>query len=86
MISTGYFRKVDDLGRIVLPKEVRHKLSIHEKDTLEIFIKGNFILMQKSEPSCIFCGNATEIQQFMGRNLCSSCVAQISESRGKTNL
>ena len=56
MKSTGIVRKVDDLGRIVLPIELRRTLDIHERDSIEIFVDGNQIVLKKYSPACIFCG------------------------------
>lgn len=58
MKSTGIVRKVDDLGRIVLPIELRRTLDINERDSIEIFVDGNQIVLKKYSPSCIFCGEA----------------------------
>ena len=57
MKSTGMIRKVDELGRIVIPKEIRDMFNIIEKDLMEIFIDGDNIILRKYEESCIFCGN-----------------------------
>lgn len=77
MKSTGIVRKVDDLGRIVLPKELRKVLDIDERDPLEIFVDGTFIMLQKYEPSCVFCGNAGNITSFKGKNVCSDCLDEM---------
>ena len=68
MKSTGIVRKVDELGRIVLPIELRRTLNINEKDSLEIFVDNDRIVLQKYEPACIFCGNADNIINYKGRN------------------
>ena len=77
MKSTGIVRKVDDLGRIVLPKELRMVLDIAERDPLEIFVEGNFIMLQKYQPSCIFCGNAKDTTVFKNRNVCRECLDEL---------
>lgn len=77
MKSTGIVRKVDDLGRIVLPKELRKILNINEKDPLEIFVDSGYIMLQKYEPSCIFCGGGEEIINYKGKNLCVHCLAEL---------
>jgi len=79
MKSTGIVRKVDDLGRIVLPKELRKVLNIEERDPLEIFVEGSFIMLQKYEPSCIFCGSPENIRAFKGKNVCAACTAEFGE-------
>lgn len=77
MKSTGIVRKVDELGRIVLPIELRRTLNINEKDALEIFVDTDRIILQKYEPACIFCGNADGIITYKGRNICEGCRASL---------
>jgi len=79
MKSTGIVRKVDDLGRIVLPKELRKVLSIDERDPLEIFVDGNYIMLQKYEPSCIFCSNADKVSVYKGKNICENCMNELKK-------
>jgi len=79
MKSTGIVRKVDELGRIVLPIELRRTLEIEEKDSLEIYVEGNSIILKKYEPACIFCGNASDIKDYMGKNVCASCAKKLGE-------
>ena len=79
MKSTGIIRKVDDLGRIVLPIELRRMLDIAERDELEIFVESDRIVLRKYESSCIFCGSAQELTAFKGKNICSKCVGKLSE-------
>lgn len=78
MKATGIVRKVDELGRVVLPVELRRTLAIEEKDALEIFVDEETIILKKYEPACIFCGNAKEITNFKGKNICPDCIADIS--------
>ena len=77
MKSTGIVRKVDELGRVVLPIELRRTLDIAEIDALEIFIDGSNIILKKYEPACIFCGNAKDVSVFKGRNICPDCIRAI---------
>ena len=79
MKSTGIVRKVDELGRIVLPIELRRTLDIVEKDALEIYVDGNHIILKKYEPACIFCNSAINVVNFKGRNVCADCVKQLAE-------
>lgn len=79
MKSTGIVRKVDELGRIVLPIELRKNLDINIKDPLEIYVDGNSIVLKKYLPACIFCGEATNIIQFEGKNICEKCIEGISK-------
>ena len=79
MKSTGIIRKVDDLGRIVLPIELRRMLDIAERDELEIYMENDRIVLQKYEPACIFCGSAKGLVTHKGKNVCQDCVQSLSE-------
>ena len=73
MKSTGIVRKVDELGRVVLPIELRRTFNIAERDALEIYTEEGMIILKKYEPTCIFCGDAREIETFKGKNICRKC-------------
>jgi len=77
MKSTGIVRKVDELGRIVLPIELRRTLDIAEKDTLEIYVEGSSIVLRKYRPTCIFCDSAKNISVFNGKNICAKCLKEL---------
>lgn len=79
MKSTGIVRKVDELGRVVLPIELRRTLDINEKDSLEIFVDGNQIILQKYEPACIFCQSNGDIVSFCGKNVCRNCLNKLGK-------
>ena len=79
MKSTGMFRRVDELGRIVLPKELRTRLEIEEGDPLEIFLDGDHIVLQKYQPACTFCQSSDNIVYFQGKRVCAACLAKIKE-------
>ena len=74
MKSTGIVRKVDELGRIVLPISIRQTMDINEKDPLEIFTDENRIILQKYQSSCIFCNNADELVYFNDQRICRECL------------
>ncbi|MHB1126075.1 MAG: AbrB/MazE/SpoVT family DNA-binding domain-containing protein [Bacillota bacterium] len=76
--STGIVRKVDELGRVVIPIELRRTLGIDEKDALEIYVDHERIILKKYEPACVFCGNAEEVHNFRGKNVCRECAAAMS--------
>ena len=78
MKSTGIVRKIDDLGRIVLPIEQRRILEIGDRDSLEIFIEDNMLILKKYQPACIFCGTAKDVITFKGRNICPNCINEIN--------
>lgn len=79
MKSTGIVRKVDELGRIVLPIELRRTLDIAEKDCLEIYMDGPSIVLKKYQPACIFCDEANDITVFRGKNVCAKCLQALRE-------
>ena len=79
MKSTGVVRKVDELGRIVLPIEIRKTLDIKQKDAIEIFIDQDKIVLQKYQPACVFCSNADDIVYFNGKRICSACIEKMKE-------
>ena len=78
MKSTGIVRKVDELGRIVLPIELRRTLDIAVKDALEIYVDEGTIVLKKYEPSCIFCGNSKDVISFKGKNICPKCMEELA--------
>ena len=80
MKSTGIVRKVDELGRIVIPIELRRTLDIAEKDSLEIYVDGERIILAKHEDSCVFCGKTKNITEFKGKNVCDTCFEEIRNS------
>lgn len=77
MKNTGVVRKIDQLGRIVLPMELRRTMSIDIKDPLEIYVDGESIILRKYQPTCIFCGEGNDLKQLHGKNICSKCKNQI---------
>lgn len=79
MKSTGIVRKVDELGRIVLPIELRRTLGIEEKDRIEIFVDGESVILRKYQPACIFCDNAKDIINYKGKNICPDCIRAMNE-------
>ena len=77
MKATGIVRRVDELGRIVLPKELRDTFDIHKQDPVEIFVDGEYIVLKKYEPACIFCGNAGNVVSIKGKNVCQDCIKEL---------
>lgn len=78
MKSTGIVRKVDELGRIVLPIELRRTLDIEEKDSLEIYVDGSSIVLRKYQPACVFCDDATDVVNFKGKIVCQNCLKELA--------
>ena len=80
MKSTGIVRNVDELGRIVIPKEMRTKMDITSSDPIEIYVEGDKIILTKFQHLCAFCGSSTELCDFKGKKICASCLSEIKES------
>lgn len=81
MKSTGVVRKVDGLGRIVLPIELRKILNIGVKEPLEIYVDGEQIILKKYQPDCLFCGSADDVLNYKGKNICSKCMKELREGK-----
>ena len=79
MKATGMVRKVDELGRIVIPIEIRNKFNISEKDELEIYVDSSSIVLKKYEPNCIFCGNTKNLVEYKDKLICSKCAQKINK-------
>ncbi len=77
MKSTGVVRKVDELGRIVIPVELRRTLNIDVKDALEIYVDGDQVILKKYEPACIFCGDARDVINYKSKNICQKCLTEL---------
>lgn len=75
--STGIMRRVDELGRVVLPMELRNKFGITEKDPMEIFVESDMIILKKFENSCTFCDSTTKLVEFNDKLICEKCLKQI---------
>ncbi|WP_366749992.1 AbrB/MazE/SpoVT family DNA-binding domain-containing protein [Tepidanaerobacter sp. EBM-38] len=80
MKSTGIVRKVDSLGRVVIPIELRRTLGISVKDALEIYVDTDRIILKKYLPACIFCGSAEDLINFDGKNICKKCAKKIENT------
>ncbi|MBO5946392.1 MAG: AbrB/MazE/SpoVT family DNA-binding domain-containing protein [Clostridia bacterium] len=79
MKATGIVRNVDELGRIVVPKEMRTKMDITSGDPVEIFVEGDKIVLRKYTPFCLFCESAETVTEFQGKKICKKCLAEIKE-------
>ncbi|MZP30715.1 AbrB/MazE/SpoVT family DNA-binding domain-containing protein [Heliobacterium undosum] len=80
MKSTGIVRKVDELGRVVIPIELRRTMGIDEKDPLEIYVDAEKIILKKYEPACIFCGSAVDVQNFRNKIVCKECAVSMAQN------
>ena len=79
MKATGVLRKIDGLGRIVIPMEIRNKLDISENDPLEIHVEGSNILIKKYEPDCTFCGSSKNVVEYKNKIVCEKCINELKK-------
>ena len=83
MKPTGEVRKIDKLGRVVIPKDIRTDMDFNKKDPVEIFVDQDMIVMQKYYPACTFCGtkekNESERYKFSGKTVCKSCFQGVAD-------
>lgn len=86
MVSTGMARKVDDLGRIVLPVEMRRMFGIRPGDELEIGVDGGAILLRKIEDHCVFCGDGAQLRPYREKQVCSDCVQSLGAGEAQRSL
>ena len=77
--STGDIRKLDKLGRVVIPIELRNKFGIHENDLMEIFVEGDSIVLKKYEPNCIFCGATKKLVSYNNKLVCTKCAERLKK-------
>ena len=77
MKATGIVRRVDELGRVVIPIEIRNKFGIAEKDPIEIYVEGTSIVLKKFEPNCIFCGSTKNLSSYKDKLICDKCSNKI---------
>jgi transcriptional pleiotropic regulator of transition state genes len=85
MYSTGIVRRIDELGRITIPKELRRILGIDIRDNVEIFSSGRTIVLKKYAPDCIFCGGTEDVMIFKNKNVCRKCRDEMAEESNDEN-
>lgn len=85
MKSTGIIRKLDELGRVVIPIELRNKFNISEKDPIEIYVEGSNIILKKYESNCVFCGKSTNLTEYKDKQICLNCLNKLSAMTEKNN-
>jgi transcriptional pleiotropic regulator of transition state genes len=73
---TGVIRHIDELGRIVIPIEIRKRFGLAEKDPLEISVEDETILLSRPRWACVFCGESGSVEEYRGRAVCRSCIAE----------
>lgn len=79
MKSTGIIRRLDELGRVVLPIEIRRSFSLAEKDPVEIYVEGDSIILKKHQLTCVFCGEGKNLVDYKGKPVCRKCIKAITE-------
>lgn len=79
MKATGIVRKVDELGRIVLPIELRRTLDIEIKDPIEIYVDGEFVILKKYNPSCSICNSMENLRYFKDKKVCQKCIDETAK-------
>lgn len=77
MKSGGLVRNLDELGRIVIPKEIRKQLEINQKDPLNISVSGKNIVLSKLETGCVFCNNTSKLTMYKDKLICKNCLKQL---------
>ncbi len=78
MKATGIVRKVDEVGRFVLPIETRRILGLEEKSEIEIFVENDTVVLKKYHSSCMFCQNTNDLTTLRGKNICKDCISELS--------
>lgn len=81
MKSTGIVRKMDELGRIVLPMEIRNTFHINARDSLEIFVENDCIILRKYEPACVFCGETKDCVSYEEKLVCKTCISKLNKAK-----
>ena len=80
MKSTGIVRNIDELGRVVVPKELRKKLGIENTDPVEIYVEGEKIILTKYHPACHFCGSFENVVEFKSKTVCRACIDELTKN------
>ena len=81
MKSTGIIRRVDELGRVVIPKEIRETFNIKEKSPIEIYVDKGRIILEKATITCQFCGSEEKLKGFNGKDICTKCLKKLQENQ-----
>ncbi len=79
VVQTGIVRHIDELGRIVIPIEIRKRFGLAEKDPVEISVRGETILLSKAQNVCVFCGNDDALEDYRGRPVCRDCIGELAQ-------
>ncbi len=74
------YKKIDEVGRVVLPKDIRKEMDLHINDMLKIDIDNGKIIITKADKSCIFCGKTSSLKSYLGKTVCESCIKELNNS------
>lgn len=77
-VRTGIVRQIDDLGRIVIPSDIRRRLGLVEKDRVEISVRGDSIVLARPRSACVFCGREDALEEHRGRPVCRTCIRELA--------
>ncbi|MFE5318677.1 AbrB/MazE/SpoVT family DNA-binding domain-containing protein [Paenibacillus sp. NPDC056579] len=83
MKPAGVVRKVDQLGRIVLPKSLRKRYQMNEGDPVEILVSGDHIILERYRPRCVFCSSMEQVSEFKERHICAECLGEMNSLKQK---
>jgi len=75
--NQNFIRRIDELGRVVIPIEIRKVLDIKERDSLIIFLNDDGVFIKKEMPSCVFCNSITSLKSFYSKNICENCIKNL---------
>lgn len=81
--AKGIVRRIDELGRVVIPIQIRNQLKIVEKDFIEIFVEGSSIILRKHEPKCVLCGNTKKLFEYKDKLVCNNCKKKLDSLKNK---
>lgn len=81
MKSTGIFRQVDVLGRVVIPIELRRAFDLKEKDAIEIYTEDDMIILKKVQRSCVFCNSSENVIEYKGKPVCAKCLEELKNGK-----
>ena len=79
MKSTGIVRNIDELGRLVIPKEIRDEKGFVKNTPVEIFVEDDAVIVKKYVPVCRFCGCGDKLTVYLDQNVCHGCIEKLGE-------
>ncbi len=87
MKETGIIRGLDNMGRVVIPKEIRKFLDMKEgEDCFEILMQDDCIVLKKHNPTCVLCGSADDLIELDGKLVCKACIDALNKKTQEENI